>query len=292
MVFLFFTGSKRVQRFNTFLNPLTFELIELYLMEKLIHLGSKEINTQWINPSALSGSKPVLVFLHEALGSIIQWKSFPSEFCKVLNVPGLVIERSGHGKSSYLTEERNQLYLHQYATETLDILREVLNPDQKYIIIGHSDGGSIGLIMASREPKNLIALVTMAAHTFVEQETLAGIHPAIEAFESGKLSGLNKIHGDKTQALFYGWANTWLSPNFRYWDIREEIQSFTIPVLAIQGSNDQYGTEEQVNSIVSNHDNRNGIMIPACGHHPHLEKPDETMKAISSWMWNLHRLIK
>lgn len=256
-------------------------------MEKIIHLGSKEINVQWINPSALNGSKPVLVFLHEALGSIVQWKSFPAEYCKILNVPGLVIERSGHGKSSYLTEDRNSSYLHQYADETQDTLREILNPDQKYIIIGHSDGGSIGLIMASRGPKNFLALVTMAAHTFVEEETLAGITPAIIAFESGKLDGLYKIHGLKTKTLFYGWANTWLSPAFRNWDIREEIQAFTIPVLALQGSNDQYGTQEQVNSIVSGHENRKGVMIPNCGHHPHLEKPEETMKAISQWLWNI-----
>lgn len=256
-------------------------------MEKIIHLGSREINTQWINPSLLNGTKPVLVFLHEALGSIIQWKSFPAELCKVLNLPGIVIERSGHGKSGYLTEERNSRYLHEYAAETSDLLREVLNRDQQYIIVGHSDGGSIGLIIASHESKNLRALVTMAAHTFVEEETLSGITPAVVAFENGKLDGLYKIHGLKTKTLFYGWANTWLSPNFRSWDIREEIQSFTIPVLAIQGTNDQYGTEEQVNSIVAGHENRKGMMLPSCGHHPHLEKPEETMKAISGWMWNL-----
>ncbi|MGV3611262.1 MAG: alpha/beta fold hydrolase [Fluviicola sp.] len=252
-------------------------------MEKIIHLGFKEINTQWINSSALNGSKPVLVFLHEALGSIIQWKNFPSDLCKVLNLPGLVIERSGHGKSGYLTEDRDRFYLHHYSTETIDVLREVLNPDQKYIIVGHSDGGSIGLIIASREPKKLLALVTMAAHTFVEEETLAGITPAIIAFESGKLEGLYRIHQTKTKTLFYGWANTWLSPAFRSWDIREEIQSFTTPVLALQGGNDQYGTEEQVHSIVSNHENRKGLLIPNCGHHPHLEKKETVIREIENW---------
>ncbi|TSJ47897.1 alpha/beta fold hydrolase [Fluviicola chungangensis] len=261
-------------------------------MEKIIRLGIKEINIQWINTNLLSGPKPVLVFLHEALGSIVQWKSFPSEICTSFNVAGIVIERSGHGKSSGLTGERDIHYLHQYADETTEVLREILNPDQKYIIIGHSDGGSIGLIIASHKPKSLMALVTMAAHTFVEEETLAGIHPAINAFEAGKLAGLNKIHGEKTNLLFYAWANTWLNPEFKNWDIRSTIQDFRTPVLALQGTNDQYGTEEQVNSIVSGHEKRKGIMIPNCGHHPHLEKPEETMKAIARWMWNLHRLIK
>ncbi len=253
-------------------------------MEKIIRFNSKEINIQWINQIALTDSKPVLVFLHEALGSIIQWKSFPSELCHSLNLPGIVIERSGHGKSSGLSGERNTHYLHNYADETQEVLREVLNPNQKIILIGHSDGGSIALIMASRNVKNLSAIVTMAAHTFVEEETLAGIYPAIEAFEAGKLDGLYKIHKEKTNPLFYAWANTWLAPEFKNWDIRDEIQSFKIPVLAIQGKDDQYGTEEQVNSIVENYENRTGKILPSCGHHPHLERKEFVIRQIENWL--------
>lgn len=253
-------------------------------MEKIIRLDTTEINIQWVNPGSLKDSKPVLVFLHEALGSIIQWKAFPTELCNSMNLPGVIIERSGHGKSSGFVGERDIHYLHHYADETAAVLREILNPDQKIILVGHSDGGSIALILAARNTKNIQALVTMAAHTFVEDETLAGIHPAIEAFEAGKLDGLYKIHGEKTKPLFYAWANTWLAPTFKNWDIRDEIQSFTLPVLAIQGAEDQYGTEEQVNSIVLDNPGRKGVIIPACGHHPHLEKQEQVVKAIAHWM--------
>lgn len=253
-------------------------------MEKVIRIQSKEINIQWMNHALVSESKPILIFLHEALGSIIQWKSFPQDLCQSLNLPGIVIERSGHGKSSPLVGERDRNYLHQYADETIDVLLEVLNPNQKIILVGHSDGGSIALILGNKQLKNLQAIVTMAAHTFVEPETLAGIHPAIEAFKSGKLNGLYKIHEDKTETLFYAWANTWLSPDFKSWDIRDEIQGFKQPVLAIQGINDQYGTDEQVNSIVEGYLNRTGKMIPACGHHPHLEKTKEIVDLISEWI--------
>lgn len=253
-------------------------------MEKIIRLGAREINIQWINPGSLTDSKPVLVFLHEALGSIIQWKSFPTDLCRSLNLPGIVIERTGHGKSSGLSGKRDIHYLHNYADETQEVLKEILNPDQKIILIGHSDGGSIALLLASRELKNLLAVVTMAAHTFVEEETLAGIHPAIAAFEAGKLDGLYRIHGEKTKELFHAWSDTWLESSFKNWDIRGEIQSFRIPVLAMQGKNDQYGTEEQVNSIVSDHKNRKGSMIPGCGHHPHLEKKDWVIAEVENWI--------
>ncbi len=255
-----------------------------YCMEKQVHLSDRTIHIQLINHPLITESKPILVFLHEALGSIIQWKSFPMDLCNSLNLSGVVIERSGHGKSSPLVGERDRNYLHQYADETIQVLLEILNPNQKIILVGHSDGGSISLLLGSKGLKNLQAVVTMAAHTFVEPETLAGIHPAIEAFKNGKLNGLYKIHGDKTEALFYAWANTWLSPGFKSWDIRDEIQDFKQPVLAIQGLNDQYGTEEQVNSIVDGHSNRVGKMVPACGHHPHLEKSKEMVDLISDWI--------
>lgn len=253
-------------------------------MEKIIRIASKEINIQWINQGLLSDSKPVMVFLHEALGSIVQWKSFPSELSNSLKLPGIVIERSGHGKSGSLSGERDINYLHRYADEVSEVLREVLNPTQKMILIGHSDGGSIALIIAARSSKNIQAIVTMAAHTFVEDETLAGIHPAIQAFEAGKLDGLYRIHGEKTKSLFYAWANTWLAPDFKNWDIREEIKSIEIPVLAIQGKDDQYGTEEQVHSIVNGFNNRTGKIIPSCGHHPHLEKKEVIIKEIRKWL--------
>lgn len=258
-----------------------------YCMEKQVHLNDRTIHVQWINHLLIADSKTILVFLHEALGSIVQWKSFPQDLCHSLNLPGIVIVRSGHGKSSPLIGERDHNYLHDYADETIRVLLEILNPNQKIILVGHSDGGSIALLLAGKQLKNLQALVTMAAHTFVEPETLAGIHPAIEAFKSGKLNGLYKIHEDKTEALFYAWANTWLSPGFKSWDIRNEIQGFKQPVLAIQGINDQYGTEEQVHSIVAGHSNRIGKMIPACGHHPHLEKPKEMVDLISDWISKL-----
>lgn len=253
-------------------------------MEKIIRIDSKEINVQWINPAALNGSRPVLVFLHEALGSIVQWKSFPSDLCQSLDLCGVVIERSGHGKSGQLTAARDIHYLHHYADETLEVLREILPPRQKYILVGHSDGGSIALIIASRQPKDLVAVTTMAAHTFVEDETLNGIYPAMEAFEAGKLDGLYRIHGEKTKNLFDAWATTWLHPAFKDWDIRSEIGAFTVPVLAMQGTDDQYGTEEQVRSIVRGHENRTGKMIPSCGHHPHLEKKELVVREMEKWI--------
>lgn len=252
-------------------------------MEKRIYLKGYAVNVQFIQPS-LSGNNPVFVFLHEALGSIVQWKQFPSMVCRQHAVSGLVIERQGHGLSDPLTLQRTATYLHDYAEELHAVLQEIYPLNTSFVLVGHSDGASIALIYASRYPKSVKAVISMAAHTFVEEETLAGIPPAVAAYENGKLSGLNRIHGAKTDALFYAWANTWLSDAFRNWDIRNEIHTIPCPVLAIQGINDQYGTPEQVTSIVDNVTLVTPAILNDCGHHPHLEKPAEVLDLIRNFI--------
>ena len=251
-------------------------------MEKRIRLNSYSVNVQLIQP-ALINRGTVCVFLHEALGSIIQWKQFPSIVCRELNLPGIVIERRGHGLSDPLDQTRTPSYLHDYTDELHRILQEVFSVETTFLLIGHSDGASIALIYASRYAKSVKALISIAAHTFVEEETIAGIPPAVEAFESGKLDGLKRIHGEKTNTLFYAWSTIWQSADFRGWDIRHEIRNIQCPVLALQGENDQYGTTKQIQSIHDNVTDVTSAILSDCGHHPQLEKQAETVQFIADF---------
>lgn len=246
---------------------------------------NKIVNYEWINQHI--NSNHVVVFLHEALGSIGQWKNFPQKLCNELNLPGLVYERIGHGQSSCLTKKRNENYLQEYALKELPIvLNKLLKKNQKAILIGHSDGGSIALLYAQKHKDKLSALVTMAAHVINEKETLRGIEPAVKAFEKGKLDGLKKYHGDKTNSLFYAWANTWSAEFFKDWNICNEIDKVEVDALIIQGILDQYGTERQVDLILENikSEKKNKLMLDDCGHHPHLEKTGVVIDSIKRFL--------
>lgn len=254
-------------------------------MEKRIQLSKSALNVQFIGTEFSDETdKPVLIFLHEALGSVVQWKLFPSNLCNATRLPGIVIERSGHGKSDPMQHQRTKNYLHEYTYELRDVLRELLPLNKQLILVGHSDGGTIALIYASLFPKNLSSIITIAAHTFVEPETVSGIPPTVAAYESGKLDGLKRIHGPKTDELFYAWANTWRSDDFYSWDIRKEITSVRCPVLAIQGHNDQYGTVLQLESIQQAIPNTQLALLPDCAHHPHLEKQAEVIDLIAGFL--------
>ena len=236
-----------------------------------IHTG--HIYYEWLNEK--SDSSEVLVFLHEALGSTAQWKDFPEKLCNLMGMRGLVYDRLGYGKSSEDETIRNSTYLEDFALNEMPQVISKLIPHNKIHIAGHSDGGSIALIYASKFSKNIVSVSTMAAHVFVEDVTLNGIQPAIDAYKLGKLDGLKKYHGEKTEHLFYNWARTWLSSEYKNWNIEKYLKGITCPTLVIQGENDQYGTEKQVESICSQ---VNGfsqkLMIPNCGHAPHLEEKE------------------
>lgn len=251
----------------------------------LLQLQKHQINYESIR-EANAPDDVILVFLHEALGSIPQWRSFPADLCKKLKLNGLVFERQGHGNSSALTEKRPATYLHDYAWKELpEVIETLLPPQMKIILVGHSDGGTISLLYASKFPKRVQTVITMAAHVINEPETVAGIEPAITAYEAGKLDKLKNFHGEKTDTLFYAWANTWRNNNFKDWDICDEIKGLSCPSLIIQGKGDQYGTELQLKLIKENvGGDCYTLLMDACGHHPHLENGNEVMDAILNFL--------
>lgn len=250
-----------------------------------IQLQHKTIAVQTIRVAQNRNENIILVFLHEALGSIGQWKAFPELLCKKLQLDGFVYERQGHGNSSPFSSERTASYLHDYAwIELNELITTAFSADKKIILVGHSDGGTIALLYAAKFPKNVLACLTMAAHVINEPETIAGIQPAIDAYEAGKLVGLTKYHGDKTEALFYAWARTWKSSEFEHWNICNDIQSISCPVLALQGSTDQYGTEKQLDLIRKNVSGKvKTVMLTNCGHHPHLEVSEHVLSEIQQF---------
>ncbi len=226
-----------------------------------------------------SKEKPCLVFLHEGLGCTAMWKSFPSQLCEQTGCSGLVYDRIGYGQSDALTSARDVHYLHRYALTELEAVLQGLLADQDCILIGHSDGGSISLIHAATQAPRLKAIITEAAHVFVEKETLAGIREATDAFADNKLGALEKYHGDKMQATFKAWSDTWLSYGFQFWNIEALLPSITCDSLVIQGVDDHYGSEKQVQSIIKGTvGNARALMVPDCAHSPHSEQGEVVLR--------------
>ena len=226
-----------------------------------------------------------LVFLHDGLGSVDQLNDFPSKISDELKLPALSYDRQGHGGSDKLLLKRNKNYFSLEAKK-LKILLSNLKICNNLVLIGSSDGGTISLIYASLFSEKIQGIVTIAAHTFVEEKTIAGVIDLKEKyFKSGFREHLVKYHGDKTDFLFADWMNLWLSASFRNWNIFKELKKIKCKVLALQGDIDEYGTNEQLKSIKKYIGKKCIVkLIKDANHFPHLKKKNEVIGLIKKFI--------
>ncbi|WP_420345715.1 alpha/beta fold hydrolase [Pelagibius sp.] len=236
-------------------------------------------------PVGAPPNSPTLVFLHEALGSIGQWKGFPEDLAVGLGLPALIYERQGHGGSAPLTLPRANGYLRQEAETVLPAVLAAAGVAQP-LLLGHSDGATIALMFAAAFPQAPAACIALAPHVMVEEITLAGIRAAdTEPGATALRRRLAKYHGDKTEDLWRAWAQTWLRPGFDGCEMRTDLARIIAPTLVIQGADDAYGSPAQVEAIagrvagpVKTH------LLPACGHAPHLEAGERVIMAVRAFV--------
>ncbi|MBN1931525.1 MAG: alpha/beta hydrolase [Desulfobacterales bacterium] len=263
-----------------------------------ISIDNHHLCAQWIRPGNGVGSqnnsnngcndRPILVFLHEGLGSIAQWRDFPGRLCRATDCCGLVYERWGFGNSDALLRDRSSQYLYDEAFNTLPQILKACHINRS-ILIGHSDGGTIALLHAANNHNKVLGLITEAAHVFVEEITLAGIKKAVKAYKNSNLKAkLAQYHGENTDRIFHTWADTWLDPSFRNWNIEAYLPMITAPLLAIQGENDEYGSLAQVKSIVDHvMGPAKSLIIPDCGHIPHHQALEIVLAVMKSFIEQL-----
>ncbi|MBN2662412.1 MAG: alpha/beta hydrolase [Bacteroidales bacterium] len=246
-------------------------------------IKQKKIYYNFFNENTTS-QKPIIVFLHEGLGCTEQWRGFPEYLCTKLNMPGLVYDRYGHGKSTELQEDRTINYLHEEAHFLNEFLQEIkiISP---VILFGHSDGGTIALLHAAFYPQNVKKVITEAHHVLIEKESVEGVKLAKNAYENGRLKpALEIFHGSKTDSMFYGWANTWINADTSKYFLYDELKKIRCPVLAIQGENDQYGTYKQMQAIADYCTNYELLWLKNCGHIPHADYKEEITQKTSDFL--------
>jgi pimeloyl-ACP methyl ester carboxylesterase len=242
-----------------------------------VEAAGRSLNYEWLGPQGL----PPMVFLHEGLGSIRQWRDFPARLAAATGHRGLVYDRYGYGDSEILAEPRRTVrFMHEEALHSLPEFLEKLGVKDP-ILVGHSDGASIALIHAGAGHA-VRAVAAMAPHVFIERVCLDSIAQAKRSFESTDLADkLGRYHRD-ARKTFYGWADVWCDANFESWDVREDyLPNIRCPVLAMQGFDDEYGTMAQLDEIARCVAGPCELVkLERCGHSPFRDQPDKTLAAM------------
>lgn len=231
-----------------------------------------------------------IVLLHEGLGCVALWRDFPKKLARATGRGVFLWSRAGYGRSSPCPLPRPLDYME---IEAREVLPQVLNAIgfRRGLLLGHSDGASIAACyLGSHADHRVRGLILIAPHFFTEAEGLAEIARARDAYMAGDLrSRLAKYHDDPDTA-FKGWNDAWLDPEFRDWDITDTLAHIRVPILALQGRDDPYGTLAQVETLATRAPCPVARFLPAdCGHAPHLKRPDETLEQIAAFIARLDR---
>ena len=227
--------------------------------------------------------RPVLVLLHEGLGSVAMWRDFPGRLAHATGCNAIVYSRYGYGASDPITAPHGVRYMHDEALVALPELLDRLDVDAP-ILVGHSDGASIALIHAGARVRPVRAVVAMAPHVFVEDVSIRSIEAARAAYAAtGLRQRLARHHADVDSA-FRGWNDIWLHPDFRAWNIETCLAAIACPVLVIQGEDDEYGTMAQAHAIERAVSDVEVLMLADCRHSPHRDQPDAVLDAVTRFV--------
>jgi len=252
----------------------------------LLDVGSQRLEYRMIGPRP--DAAPTLVLLHEGLGCVGLWGDFPDRLAAATGAGVFVYSRAGYGRSSDAPLPRPLTYMHDEAREVLPRVLEVIG-FRRGLLIGHSDGASIAAIYAgSIEDHRLGGLVLIAPHFFVEDMGLDAIASAGDAYATTDLRGkLARWHAHVDTA-FRGWNDAWLDPGFRAWDITGELAYIRVPILIVQGADDQYGTPRQIEAAQRECTCPVEVaLLPGAQHSPHREAPEATLRAVTEFIRHL-----
>ncbi len=248
-----------------------------------LQVDGVRLEARWTGPPPEKAL--TLVFLHEGLGSASLWRDFPDRLSAETGCGALIYSRAGYGKSDPVTLPRPLRFMHDEAA----ILPRVLAAAgvREHILVGHSDGASISLIHAGSAPgPGLRGLILEAPHVFAEPHGLEAIAKIREAYLTTDLRArLERHHGANVDVAFRGWNDVWLHPGFRAWNLEEFLPRIAVPILILQGENDEYGTWRQVEAI----ERQAGgpvaaVALADCGHSPHREQPERALEAMARFV--------
>jgi len=253
-----------------------------------LELGQTRLEYRMIGPRP--DAAPTLVLLHEGLGSADIWGGFAQELATATGTGVFAYSRADYGRSSTSQLPRPVSFMHDEARDVLPLVLDAMG-FRRGLLVGHSDGASIAAIYAgSVQDHRVRGLALMAPHFFTEDMGIAEIARAKIAFETGPLRAkLARLHADPDNA-FHNWCDPWLLPEFRQWDLADALAHIRVPMLIVQGEDDQYGTVRQIEVAQEEcYCPVEVALLANTRHAPYRESPVATLRAIADFANRLLR---
>ena len=208
----------------------------------MLDLGDEKLEYRMIGPRP--DAAPTIVMLHEGLGCVGMWGDFPDKVAAATGCGVFVYSRKGYGKSSAVPLPRQISYMHEEAEKSVPRVLDAIG-FQRGILLGHSDGASIAAIMPHPGPSGARARADGAA--LHRRGSGREIHRRrARGVQQWRPARAARQYHPNVDVAFRGWNDVWLDNDFRQWDISEELAYIRVPILIVQGEDDQYGTLRQI----------------------------------------------
>jgi pimeloyl-ACP methyl ester carboxylesterase len=240
--------------------------------------------------------EPSLVFLHYWGGTHRTWSQVAAELQSSYRI--VTYDMRGWGRSEAAENGYSIAALAGEATALIEHLGL-----RKYVLIGHSMGGKVAQLVASRNPAELVGLILVApatptpshlsedakqqqVHAYDNRETvtqtiafLTARTPDAETVEQiveDSLSG--------TPEAKLAWPTSAMLE-----DISPEVSKITVPTLVLAGERDQMDSVEQHRrEVIARISGARLEIISDSGHLLPIDEPVRTARAIDQFVRQLH----
>ena len=240
-----------------------------------------------------------LVFLHYYGGSSRTWMHVVAALAARFHT--VAVDHRGWGKSDAPTAGYGLADLAADAEGVIAALKL-----QRYVLVGHSMGGKVAQLMASRRPVGLAGLILMApappppmvmpAHT---REMLAGACASRDAVEAAidtvltakKLSAADRVQVIEDSLRGAPPAKIAWPRSTNLEDIAEQVGNINVPTLVIAGELDRVEPPVRLRvEMLPRIPQAVMHVLPGTGHLSMLESPDTVAALIANFCQGLRRV--
>jgi len=227
------------------------------------------------------GSEVTTIWLHHGVGSTRAWESV---------LPGaaagrrsIAYDRRGFGRSNH-----DRAFTTAMFDEDAEDLRTLIRGagGSPVHLIGHSDGGTVALLLAARAPELVVSVAVIAAHVRGDEVTVATLRrmgPPAQWPEPMRRS-LRRAHGEDWAVVAGGWHTLWTSPEWEGWTIVDEIVAIGCPVYTMHGLHDTLAPPLHAEAIRDAIPAARIAWVDTATHEPHRVEPERFAADLES-LW-------